>query len=266
MSQTRSFSISSTNPANAWRYEMLHSSPMDRYFWMTRGQGRTIIAGAETGLSQNSFVSIPARVPFRLTISPGTFVTVLETSHLARRVGEPKSQLFRLSDPAAQRDIANFYELLRRETETDAVGRNRAIEANILLLTVWQLRHERLLFAPNRLSAAQRLSRAFLALLEAGYQSEQTPQHYAQALGITPTHLTRATKDALNLPASFLVADRKYHAAKTLILDEKVQIKTVAEQLSFSSAAYFTRSFQAHCGQTPSAFRKFGHTTLPTTA
>lgn len=229
---------------------------MDRYFWVTRGQGRTIIAGAEAGLSQNSFVSIPARVPVKFEIAAGTFVTVLETDHLARRVGEPKSQLYRLSDPAAQRDIANFFETLRRETETTGVGRNRAIEANVLLLTVWLIRHERLLFTPNRLSAAQRLSRAFLALLETGYSSERSPQHYAESLGVTPTHLTRTTKTALNAPASTLVADRKYRAAKALIADANIPIKDVAAQLGFTSAAYFTRGFQAHCKQTPSAFKK----------
>ncbi|WP_420863521.1 helix-turn-helix domain-containing protein [Algirhabdus cladophorae] len=254
--------ISSTNPSFAWRHEMLHSAPQDRYFWVTRGQARAIVAGAEVGLSQNSLVSVPAKVPFQLQTSAGTFLNILATDQLARRVGEPKSQLYRLSDPSAQRDMAQLFETLRRETQTVEIGQNRAIQANVLLLTVWLLRHDRLLFSPQRLSAAQRLSRAFLSMLEAGFASDKSPQHYAAALGVTPTHLTRATKEALNKPASTLVADRKYRAAKEAIIDHGTPIKDVAAALGFSSAAYFTRGFQTHCGQTPSGFKKAQNTVL----
>ena len=79
---------------------------------------------------------------------------------------------------------------------------------------------------------------------------------YAAQLQITPTHLSRVCRDASGRPALALLNERIMHEARRLLLETDLPAREVAEQLGFSSAAYFTRAFSQATGRTPSAFRK----------
>ena len=50
--------------------------------------------------------------------------------------------------------------------------------------------------------------------------------------------------------------DRRHYEARRLLSETRLPIKEVASALGFSSAAYFSRAFQAQTGRTPSSFRK----------
>jgi len=48
----------------------------------------------------------------------------------------------------------------------------------------------------------------------------------------------------------------KIWQAKRLLCDPSMTIDQVSRKLEFSSAAYFSRAFQRHTGQTPTDFRR----------
>ncbi len=79
---------------------------------------------------------------------------------------------------------------------------------------------------------------------------------YAAALGVTPTHLTRACRAACGRTAHELLQDRLLFEARCLLSDTTLPVKDIAGRLGFGSAAYFTRAFHYQTGQTPSAFRR----------
>ena len=78
---------------------------------------------------------------------------------------------------------------------------------------------------------------------------------YATALGVTPTHLSRAVKAATGKTAADLLAERTLHAARALLMETDATAQSIAKFLGFGSAAYFTRFIQQHTGHTPSKLR-----------
>ena len=93
-------------------------------------------------------------------------------------------------------------------------------------------------------------------MIEECFRTDKGVAEYALELNVTPTHLTRACNVACGRPALQLLQDRRHYEARRLRTETRLPIKDVAQALGFSSAAYFSRAFQAQTGRTPSSFRK----------
>jgi len=79
---------------------------------------------------------------------------------------------------------------------------------------------------------------------------------YADELGVTSTHLTRAVKSATGKTAADLLTERVLHAGRSLLGETAQPAKDIARHLGFGSAAYFTRFIQHHTGLPPSKLRQ----------
>jgi AraC family transcriptional activator of pobA len=88
------------------------------------------------------------------------------------------------------------------------------------------------------------------------YRSGAPMAHYAEALGVTPTHLTRTLKAATGHSAADLLTERTLHAARSLLAETRQPAQDIARHLGFGSAAYFTRFIQQHTGVTPGKLRR----------
>ena len=78
---------------------------------------------------------------------------------------------------------------------------------------------------------------------------------YAEALDVTPTHLSRAVKAATGKTAADILTERVVHAARDLLMTSNHSAQDIARHLGFGSAAYFTRYIQQHTGLPPSKLR-----------
>jgi AraC-like DNA-binding protein len=105
-------------------------------------------------------------------------------------------------------------------------------------------------------TAAARLVAAYTDLVERDFRTRQGVADYARALGVTPTHLTRCCKLTCNRSALSLLNDRIIYEARLLLRETGEPVQDIARALGFASAAYFTRSFQARAGMTPTKFRQ----------
>ena len=95
----------------------------------------------------------------------------------------------------------------------------------------------------------------FEALIEAHHLARWGVADYAQALAVTPTHLSRITRQATGQPASRLIDDRLIREARRQLVYTNLQVATIAYALGFADPAHFSRVFSRATGTSPRAFR-----------
>ena len=138
-------------------------------------------------------------------------------------------------------------------------GSTRAMSLIAGLIGVWISRQEELRDPDVAdLSAANRISAAYVALLERDFRAPKSVSSYAGELGVTSTHLSRVCNQTMGRPASEVRAERVQTEARRMLRTTNLPVSEIAKRLGFSSAAYFTRAFVKASGRTPSNFRKTG--------
>jgi AraC family transcriptional regulator, transcriptional activator of pobA len=247
-----------------WRVEAMRALREPVLLWFTQGQGRITIAGTTRGYGPNNAFFLPAGTMHGFEIAPRVQGTAV---FFGREHGLdlPRAPLFlRPRDPISQKELVAALENIQRELDGARPGSQRAARHHLGLLAVWldrQIDREKTLEASTgmptaRPAAAQRLVARYASLLERDFRSNSAVADYAAALGVTPTHLTRACRATCGKTAHKLLEDRLLFEARRLLAETRMPIKDVAERLGYNSPGYFTRAFQKTTGLTPSAFRK----------
>lgn len=102
----------------------------------------------------------------------------------------------------------------------------------------------------------------FIALLDQ-YIANQAQQegfpsvaYFADKCCYSPKYFGELVKTETGRTAKDFISDRMLIAAKQLLNDESLNIKTVSQQLGFEYPQHFVRFFKAKTGQTPSDYRK----------
>jgi AraC-like DNA-binding protein len=259
-SNPRILAISRLVQGGRWRVEAMRALREPVLFWFTQGQGRITVAGTTRGYAPNHAVFVPPGVMHGFEVAPRVQGTAV---FFGREHGldlPQAPQFLRPRDPVAQKEIVGLLEAIQRETETPRPGAARAAHHHLGLLAVWidrQIERDRAVEAlPGRPLAAQKLVARYAALLERDLNSRRSVADFAAALGVTPTHLTRACRATCGKGAHQLLEDRILFDARRLLAETRMPIKDIAERLGYASASYFTRAFQRAVGVTPSAFRK----------
>ena len=81
---------------------------------------------------------------------------------------------------------------------------------------------------------------------------------YAEKLCVTPHYLSEICRRASGRSAGYFVDLFTLQEVARLLSDKRLSIAQIADELSFSSASYFTRYVKKHFGMSPKAFRKAG--------
>lgn len=239
-----------------WRYGTLHSKPHAQLFWFTRGQGRFTIGAITRGYGPHTAVFIPARVMMSLDLSAQA------QGVLVRLPVDPTLDLpaqpvhLRVNTVEAQSTLSGYFDMIERELAGFGPARDRALRAWGLLISVWIARQLDRQDGSILRDRTHILAEKYAALLEQSFRSGQGVAEYAETLGVTPTHLSRICRDSAGRPALAILQERLMHEACALLVDTDLPARSIAEDLGFSSAAYFTRSFANLTGRTPSEFRR----------
>lgn len=228
--------------------------------WFTKGQGRITVSGVTRGYTAHNAVFVPAGIMHAFEAGPQVFGTALFFGRSADVV-LPKSALhLRIRDVHSQQELNVLLDSLGRELDSGTPAHDRAAAAYAGLIGVWlerQARKADVIEAPRQ-DATRRLVTRYTALLERNYRTGMGVAEFAAALGVTPTHLTRCCNAACGHPAIALLQDRRLFEARKLLTETRLPVGKIAEQLGFTSAAYFSRAFQHLAGKSPTAFRKGG--------
>ncbi|MFT5742109.1 MAG: AraC family transcriptional activator of pobA [Paracoccaceae bacterium] len=251
-----------------WRTEAMRSHDTPRLIFINRGQGRITVAGLTSGYGPNNLIFIPAHTMYGFEVGPTVFGQMV-TIPAAMASEWPEDEMHvRLRDVVMQKELAILFDNLERELKSERPGHARAAHYHAGLLSVYFERQITGVEQNNarQNTAAARLVAAYTDLIERDFRRHKGVADYAAALGVTPTHLTRCCKASCSRSSLALLNERILFEARVQLRQTKVPVQQIAAELGFASAAYFTRSFQAQAGMTPSEFRRKGpmanHATL----
>ena len=161
----------------------------------------------------------------------------------------------RISSIEAQASLTGHLERIERDLGAAAPAMDRAVTGYGLLVSAWMERELTRAEGAILREKTHRLAELFGTMMESRFRSGRGIADYAEALQVTPTHLSRICREAAGRPAHALLTERIMYEARRLLRDTDMPAREVAETLGFSSAAYFTRAFQQSTGRTPSEFR-----------
>jgi AraC family transcriptional regulator, transcriptional activator of pobA len=261
----RMTSVARMAQGGKWRVEAMRSYTRPLLLWFTRGQGRITVAGVTRGYGPHNAVYIPAGTMHGFEMVG----SVLGQAIFFPRgvdLGLPSEAVhLRLRDATVQAEITALVDAMERELNRAQPGMDRALYHHAGLVAVWLERQAAATAGAERARprAAVRLAEAYASLVERDFRTGKGVAEFAADLGVTPTHLSRVCNETCGRPAHGLLQDRILFEARRLLRDTPLAVKDVAQTLGFTSAAYFTRAFQAHTGSTPTDFRAAGNRPTP---
>jgi AraC family transcriptional activator of pobA len=247
-----------------WRLALQHACPDPALVWITRGQGLATVEGVRRGLGVHNALVLPAGTMFSLETGKTGFGLVCE---IPRQSGAPMPDSphhLRIRDVTGQNELTVLFEAMGREQNDARPFAGEVLDALAAQMSVWLRRA--LIAHPEepRPPAAERLVRAYAALIERHHGEGLSVADHARTLGVTPTHLTRTCRRLSGLSAADLLTQRSLHTARDLIETTERPMADIAASLGFGSAAYFSRFILHHTGHTPSQLRSAARARLRT--
>ncbi len=96
---------------------------------------------------------------------------------------------------------------------------------------------------------------SFLKLLAAHFKEERSVQFYADALFITPKHLTKTVKELTTKTCGEFIDEMVIAEAKILLSDLSYSVGQVADYLHFSDQFFFSKFFKRRTGMSPKEYK-----------
>lgn len=153
-------------------------------------------------------------------------------------------------------DCVHRFAALGEEFAAQREGRADALQAHVVLLTLWFLRHANACDGnAQRQVLRDTLVQRFRSLIEQHFLEHRPLNFYASALDVTPDHLSRICRNVTRAGALDLVHQRVTLEARRMLVHTDSTVADVAGQLGFSDASYFSRFFKTTTGASPSAYR-----------
>ena len=245
----------------AHRHEGLH-----QFQWLEQGHVRGSIDGREFEAqapvllmlapgSVHGFTYTPDTIGHQVTVPTTTLRQLLGGSTLAdAELGA--SCVLPDIEGEGEAECRNLFAQVAREFRTQSPGRVHALLACATLLAVQLLRRRGEHSTRERAQGARdTLLRRYLALVEQHYREHRPLSFYADALGVTPDHLSRTCRQATKQSALQVLHERLLLEARRLLAYSPMPVTEVAQQLGYDDAAYFSKFFSRSVGNTPSEYR-----------
>jgi AraC family transcriptional activator of pobA len=227
------------------------------------GSGDAVFGHEIVSFEPLSVLTVPPLVGHGFRFSPDIdgFVFTILASRLPIRPGEPgsigsflsKPRVTRLPDENGQSDlIRTTLEGVVGEWSERRSGRSVLMEMGLATALVLTARIAALDAAESETGDDNdRRLEALLALLHREVREHRPASFYADALGISTTHLNRVVKAKTGFNTQTLIAQRLLEEAQRELLFTPGSVQEVAYRLGFADPAYFSRFFTRQTGLTP---------------
>ena len=252
--------IAARSVLHDWELEPHRHARLHQVLLVARGGGDVTIEGQRHRLRPMHLVNVPTGQVHGFSFKPGTDGWVVTfVAEFLDQVLVPSEGLARI---LAQPGVLSGTPQMRKvvsEIFTEFGARHyarahllRSLSAMLLGLVSRALAAEH---APAERARGADLVTRFEDLLDAHCLDHWPVGRYAHALKVTPTHLTRLTREAYGCPATHMIRDRMVREARRHLVYTNLSISQIAYALRFEDPAYFTRTFTQATGQSPRAYR-----------
>jgi AraC family transcriptional activator of pobA len=256
--------IAARSVLHDWEFAPHRHARLHQVLLIARGGGRATLEGRSHRLRPMDAINMPAGQVHGFVFKPKTqgWVVTLATEMLDE-VLIPQEGLGRVLSEAslfrATPQIRKLMEDIFVEYGERYFARAHVLKALSALLLGYVARALAAKKAPGGKVDEPEVIRKFEALLDAHFLAHWPVTRYAEALKITPTHLSRLTREAFGVPASHMIRDRIVREARRNLVYTNLSVSTIAYALGFDDPAYFSRIFSNATGLSPSEFRERIH-------
>lgn len=225
---------------------------------LTGGSGTVWLDDARFALRAPNLVLVPALTVHGYEFSPdveGIVVTLLERDLAARGPGLIHGGVLATELDVVEQTLAR----LIAEADRPGPAHDAAMGAHLTLLVVALHRAGGEAPGPGAGSGRAHLhAQAFRLLVDRQFRQTRLLADYADALGITQTHLNRVSRQVLGASALGVIERRVALEARRLLRFSTLSIKQIGSQLGYDDPAYFSRFATRMLGRSPSEFRREG--------
>lgn len=260
--------------AYAQQHQHLHSAHRHRFFhlvFFTAGSGSQQIDFKKFDVAPGLvYFMVPGQVHswsftsqpdgYLLNFSADYFNSFLLKSDYLEQFTFFAGQVFELPESIQEKIVLIFEEMLSEAAHEQPVA-DDLIKTLLLKLLITISRVTAPIDRVQGDSYGHTLLKSFQKLIELNYNTLRLPKQYAELLYITPNHLNSLCNDLLGISAGTLIRERVMLEAKRLLINVKLMVAEIAEQLNFADQSYFVKFFKKYEGITPEKFRKLN--TLP---
>ena len=143
---------------------------------------------------------------------------------------------------------------LERETHPYRMEISRSILTTLLyeVESIYQNHH---VMIKGKQTRKQELNMLFQDLVFHHYKEHRNVQYYADALYVSPKHLTETIKEVTGRTAGEWIDDAVILEAKVLLRNHDISVARIAEDINFPDQSSFGKYFKNHTGLSPSDYR-----------
>jgi AraC-like DNA-binding protein len=225
--------------------------------------GEVVAVGDAAGLAGATAWSVffPAEVLEPQT--PGAFLSWRAHPLLFPFLGRSAGGAQRLRVPPDERDEWSVrIAAIERELQDRRDGSSEAILAHLTLLLVSVSRLAADVGDDLRLRDEPLLAAVFDAI-EQRYGEPISLADLAEAVGLTPGHLTTVVRRKTGRTAQQWITERRMAEARGLLSATDVTVEAIAGRVGYRNASYFIKQFKHAHTVTPAAWRRQGRRQLP---
>jgi AraC family transcriptional activator of pobA len=162
-------------------------------------------------------------------------------------------------DDQQQREIADIFARMKREMASDYTRKFDLLRHYLHVLLHYAMKMQPAPSPEQPVSAAVRITHAFLELLEQQFPIDttetelqlKTANDFAEKLAVHVNHLNRALKEVTGKTTTEHIAERVVKEAMAMLRHSDWNISQIAYGLGFEYPAYFNIFFKKHTGRTP---------------
>ncbi len=181
-------------------------------------------------------------------------------SHFLESFGYFKSKSIPViyPDNSAARMILEIYLLIQQKLEREGHPYHVEISRSILITLLYEVQaiyEKQHLIIKNKQTRKQELNMLFQDMIFQHYKEHRSVQHYADALFVSPKHLTETIKEVTGRTAGEWIDDAVILEAKVQLRNHEISIARVAEDIHFPDQSSFGKYFKKHTGMSPSDYR-----------
>ncbi|MGZ6000127.1 MAG: helix-turn-helix domain-containing protein [Rhizomicrobium sp.] len=253
--------IAARSVLHDWTFEPHRHARLHQFLLIERGGGQARLEERAYALAPMRVVNVPVGGVHSFSFIRGTQGWVLTiASEVLDQVLLPSEGLRRvLSSATVARGTAQMRTTMKQiftEFAARRFARAHILRALTAMLIGLVAREMATKGAMPDGKANSELFRRFEALLEQHFLDHWTVAQYADALSVTPTHLSRVTRSAAGHAASHCIVERIVREARRNLVYTNLPVSTIAYALGFNDPAYFSRLFSGETGLSPRSFRE----------